>query len=96
MGSGWGALVWDPVAQRLATTQIHDHQSEVTQGGVPILVLDAWEHAYYLQYKTEKAKYFEAVWNLWNWRDVEARFSLVQKVDLGLVAAVNGAPVVAH
>jgi Fe-Mn family superoxide dismutase len=96
MGSGWGAIVWDPVAQRLATAQIHDHQSEVTQGGVPILVLDAWEHAYYLQYKTDKAKYFEAVWNLWNWRDVEARFSLVQKVDLGLVAAANGAPIVAH
>jgi Fe-Mn family superoxide dismutase len=90
MGSGWGALVWDPVARRLSTTQIHDHQSEVTQGGVPILVLDAWEHAYYLQYKTDKAKYFEAIWNLWDWRDVEARYALVKKLDLGLEHAADG------
>ena len=48
MGSGWAALFWDPMSKRLLTTQIHDHQNEITQGGVPILVLDAWEHAYYL------------------------------------------------
>src|SRR5205807_189252 len=64
MGSGWAALVWDPVIERLGTTQIHDHQSEVTQASFPLLVLDAWEHAYYLQYQTEKEKYFEAIWNL--------------------------------
>ena len=40
------------------------------RAGVPLLVIDAWEHAYYLQYKTEKTKFFEAVWNLWNWDDV--------------------------
>ena len=91
MGSGWGALVWDPVARRLSTSQIHDHQSEVTQGGIPILVIDAWEHAYYLQYKTDKAKYFEALWNLWNWRDVEARFGMVRQLDLGLSNTANGA-----
>jgi Fe-Mn family superoxide dismutase len=90
MGSGWGALVWDPIARRLSTSQIHDHQSEVTQGGVPILVIDAWEHAYYLQYKTEKAKFFEALWNLWNWRDIEARYGLVRKLDLQLADTANG------
>jgi Fe-Mn family superoxide dismutase len=91
MGSGWGALVWDPVAHRLTTVQIHDHQSDVTQGAIPILVLDAWEHAYYLQYKTEKAAYFEAIWNLWNWRDVASRYAMVQTLDLGLVKTANGA-----
>jgi Fe-Mn family superoxide dismutase len=91
MGSGWGALVWDPVAHRLATAQIHDHQSEITQGGIPIMVLDAWEHAYYLQYKADKAKYFEAIWNLWDWRDVAARYALVQKIDLGLIDTADGA-----
>src|SRR5689334_18175081 len=45
MGSGWAALAWDPVAKRLITTQIHDHQSETAQGSVPLLVVDAWEHA---------------------------------------------------
>src|SRR5689334_20987745 len=50
MGSGWAALMWDPLSKRLLTAQIHDHQSEIPQGSVPILVLDAWEHAFYLQY----------------------------------------------
>ncbi len=82
MGSGWAALVWDPVVKRLGTTQIHDHQSELTVGGVPLLVLDAWEHAYYLQYQNEKAKFFEAVWNLWNWEDVSRRLDAARKLDL--------------
>jgi len=89
MGSGWAALVFDPVTKRLGTTQIHDHQSEITQGGVPLLVLDAWEHAYYLQYKNEKAKFFDAVWNVWNWNDVARRFEAAQKLDLALEGKVT-------
>ena len=84
MGSGWAALVWDPVIERLGTTQIHDHQSEVTQASFPLLVLDAWEHAYYLQYQTEKEKYFEAIWNLWNWEDVARRLAAAQRIDVRL------------
>ena len=87
MGSGWATLVWDPVIQRLGTSQIHDHQNEITQGSVPILVLDAWEHAYYLQYQTEKKKYFEAIWNLWNWNDIAERFSAATAVDVRLERA---------
>jgi len=90
MGSGWAALVWDPVSRRLGTEQIHDHQSEVTQGSVPLMVIDAWEHAYYLQYKTDKAKYFDALWNLWNWKDIEARFVSAQKLDVGLSQVAEG------
>jgi Fe-Mn family superoxide dismutase len=84
MGSGWAALCWDPVGRRLVTAQIHDHQSEITQAGLPIMVIDAWEHAYYLQYFNEKAKYFDAIWNLWNWSDVADRFARVRGVDLRL------------
>jgi Fe-Mn family superoxide dismutase len=84
MGSGWAALVWDPLSKRLLTTQIHDHQNGITQGGVPILVLDAWEHAFYLQYGPEKKRYFEAIWNVWNWADAGRRFESVRGVDLGL------------
>jgi superoxide dismutase, Fe-Mn family len=74
MGSGWGALVWEPNAKRLLTLQIHDHESQTIQGSIPLLVLDAWEHAYYLQYQNEKAKFFAAVWNVWNWQNVGQRF----------------------
>ena len=87
MGSGWAALVWDPLGKRLLTTQIHDHQNEITQGGVPILVLDAWEHAYYLQYGPEKKRYFEAIWNVWNWADAGRRFEAVRGIDLALPRA---------
>ncbi len=84
MGSGWSALAWEPVAQRLVTTQIYDHQSNVTQGGIPILVLDAWEHAFYLQYGPDKKSFFDAVWNLWNWVDVGQRFEKVRTLDLSV------------
>ena len=84
MGSGWAALTWDPIVKRLGTTLIHDHQSEVTQGGVSLMVIDAWEHAYYLQYQNVKESYFEALWNVWNWEDVAQRFELARRLDLGL------------
>lgn len=90
MGSGWGALAWEPVSKRLITTQIHDHQSETGQGTVPLLVIDAWEHAFYLQYMNEKMKFFEAIWNVFNWDDVSARFAQAKKLDLGLVKACEG------
>ena len=90
MGSGWGALVLDPMSLRIMTVQIHDHQSDTAQGGIPLLVVDAWEHAYYLQYQTEKARYFEALWNVWNWSDVAKRFSAARELDLCVRGAVEG------
>jgi Fe-Mn family superoxide dismutase len=78
MGSGWAALIWEPVAQRLMTTQIYDHQSNLAQGGLPIMVLDAWEHAYYLQYQNRKVDFFEAVWSVWNWQDIAERYAAVR------------------
>ncbi len=82
MGSGWAALVWEPLAERLITVQIYDHQGNVAQGGTPLLVLDAWEHAFYLQYQNRKAEFFEAVWNVWNWEDVETRFEVARSVNV--------------
>jgi len=87
MGSGWGALVWEPLAQRLMTVQIYDHQSNITQGGVPLMVLDAWEHAFYLQYENRKTDFFEATWNLWNWQDIARRFAEAKGLTLKLVGA---------
>jgi len=89
MGSGWGALVWEPLAKRLLTVQIYDHQSNVTQGGIPLMVLDAWEHAWYLQYEHRKTDFFEAVWALWNWPDIEKRFA--EAKTLTLFSAPTGA-----
>jgi len=96
MGSGWGALIYEPMAGRLLTCQIYDHQSNLSQAGVPLLVLDAWEHAYYLQYKTDKAKFFEASWNLWNWDDVSERFEAARAVNLLIPKSVEKVPAAAR
>jgi superoxide dismutase, Fe-Mn family len=82
MGSGWAALVWEPLGKRLLTCQIYDHQSNVSQGGTPLMVIDAWEHAYYLQYRNQKTEFFKAVWNLWNWDDVAARLAAAQGLEM--------------
>ncbi len=87
MGSGWGALVWEPLLGRLITVQVYDHQSNLTQAGVPIMVLDAWEHAWYLQYENRKTDFFDATWNLWNWADISARFDQAKALELKLVGA---------
>jgi Fe-Mn family superoxide dismutase len=82
MGSGWAALVWEPLAQRLLTCQIYDHQSNIGQGSLPLMVIDAWEHAYYLQYKNAKTEFFNAVWHLWRWNDVAERLRAARQMDL--------------
>lgn len=87
MGSGWGALVWEPLLGKLMTVQVYDHQSNITQAGVPIMVLDAWEHAWYLQYENRKTDFFDATWNLWNWADIAARFEQAKALELKLVGA---------
>src|SRR5262245_31083972 len=91
MGSGWAALVWEPLGHRLLTTQIYDHQSNLAQAGIPLLVLDAWEHAYYLQYENRKADFFQAVWNCWNWKDIGERLSSVSALDLDLPGSFSRA-----
>ena len=78
-GSGWGALAWEPTGKRLIIEQIYDHQGNIGQGTTPLFVIDAWEHAYYLQYKNVKADFFEAIWNVANWADVAKRYAAVSK-----------------
>ena len=89
MGSGWAALVWEPIAGRLLTTQIYDHQSNLSQAGIPLMVIDAWEHAFYLQYQNRKTEFFEAIWNCWNWQDVANRYAAARSVSVELVGAAK-------
>ena len=81
-GSGWGALSWEPLGQRLYIEQIYDHQGNTGQSGVPLLVIDAWEHAYYLQYENRRPEYIAALWNIVNWDDVSERFDRAQDLVL--------------
>jgi Fe-Mn family superoxide dismutase len=72
-GSGWGALVWEPLAGRLMVEQIYDHQSNMSPSSLPLLVIDGWEHAYYLQYENKKDDWVQAFWQIVNWERVAAR-----------------------
>lgn len=77
-GSGWGALAFDTMSGKLVVQQIYDHQGNVAVASIPLLVIDAWEHAYYLQYKNVRADFVKAVWNIINWSDVAARYAATQ------------------
>ena len=81
-GSGWGTLAWEPMAQRLVVEQVYDHQGNIGNGTVPLMVLDMWEHAYYLDYKNVKGDWVEAFWKIVAWEDVAKRFERVRDLQL--------------
>jgi len=81
-GSGWSILVWDLLGKRLNVMQLFDQQGNLPVAQVPLLQLDMWEHAFYLQYQNVKADYVTAWWNVVNWADVTERFTKVQGLDL--------------
>lgn len=73
-GNGWAALSWDPVGKTLITQQLRDHHNNLILPTVPILLVDVWEHAFYLDYKNVKADYVKALWNVYNWGEISKRF----------------------
>jgi Fe-Mn family superoxide dismutase len=81
-GSGWALAAWEPVSRRIVVQQVYDHQGNHGQGTVPLLAIDAWEHAYYLQYKSDKDAFFEAVWNVVDWADVERRLQEAESASI--------------
>ena len=80
-GSGWALASWEPTAQRIVVQQAYDHQGNHGQGTTPLLAIDAWEHAYYLQYENRKEDFFEAIWSVVNWTDVAERFERARLGD---------------
>ncbi|QSB50206.1 superoxide dismutase [Parageobacillus toebii] len=79
-GVGWALLVWSPRSHRLEILQTEKHQFMTQWDTIPLLVIDVWEHAYYLQYKNDRAAYINSWWNVVNWRDVEERFEQARKL----------------
>lgn len=78
-GSGWAVLAWDSISSRLVIFQLFDQQGNVPVGVTPLLMLDMWEHAFYLDYQNVKADYVKAWWNVVNWQNVAARFDNAEK-----------------
>lgn len=83
-GSGWVSLAWEPLGKQLMVEQVLDHQENIGNGTLPILVMDMWEHSYYLQYQNRKADWVAAFWKLVNWDDVAQRYAKVTQADVGL------------
>ena len=86
-GSGWAFLAWDSLGEKLIIEQLYDQQGNIATATVPLLMLDMWEHAFYLDYVNVKADYVKAFWNIVNWADVQARFDAARTKTSGLLLA---------
>jgi Fe-Mn family superoxide dismutase len=84
-GSGWAVLAYDSIGKKLAIFQLFDQQGNVPLGLVPLLMLDVWEHAYYLDYKNVRADYIKAFWNVVSWANVQLRFTTASTKTDGLL-----------
>ena len=82
MGSGWSILAWDTLGKKLIIVQLYDQQGNLPVGIVPLLMLDMWEHAFYLQYRNVKADYVNAWWNVVDWANVAQRFENAKSASL--------------
>lgn len=73
-GSGWAVLVCEPLLKKLVVLQVEKHQNLAIWGAVPLLVVDVWEHAYYLSYQNRRADYVDAWMGIIDWDAAAARF----------------------
>ncbi len=75
--SGWNLLVWVPRFNKLEILQCEKHQNLTLWGCILLLVLDMWEHSYFLQYRTNRSEYINAFWNIVNWNRVNRRWERI-------------------
>jgi Fe-Mn family superoxide dismutase len=73
-GSGWSWVVFNPASGKLEALKKPNQDSPLSDGLVPVLGVDVWEHAYYLKYQNLRASYIDAWWNVVNWKAVEAKY----------------------
>jgi len=78
-GSGWAVLTIDKQTKRPTIMQVEKHNTNVYPGFHILMVLDVWEHAYYIDYKNDRAKYIDAFWNIANWNKPNERLQEFQK-----------------
>ncbi len=84
-GSGWAFLAWDSLGEKLIIEQLYDQQGNVAAATIPLLMLDMWEHAFYLDYQNVKGEYVKAFWNIVSWADVATRFEAARSQTKGLL-----------
>ncbi|ANS25058.1 superoxide dismutase [Rhodococcus opacus] len=84
-GSGWALLGYDTIGQRLVIEQMTDQHGNITAAIIPVVMLDMWEHAFYLDYQNVKPDYVKAWWNIVNWADAQERFDRARTQGAGLI-----------
>jgi Fe-Mn family superoxide dismutase len=78
-GSGWGWLVYNPSTRKVEYKAMPNQTSPRTEGLIPLLGCDVWEHAYYLKYQNKRPDYISAWWNVINWDDVSGRYDKAKR-----------------
>ncbi len=76
-GSGWALLVFEPIAAELQIVQVQNHDGAMLLGSTPILAADGWEHAYYVDYRNDKATWAKNFTKMTDWAAASARFDAV-------------------
>ncbi|MFT3716429.1 MAG: superoxide dismutase [Gordonia sp. (in: high G+C Gram-positive bacteria)] len=84
-GSGWAILGYDTIGQRLLIQQLTDQSGNTSAAFIPVVMLDMWEHAFYLDYQNVKPDYVKAWWNVVNWEDAGRRYETAVAQGKGLV-----------
>lgn len=79
-GNGWGILAYQPYSDSLMVLQCENHEKLIQWGCIPLLVIDAWEHAYYLKYKNKRADFVDALFNVLNWDNAAERLNMAMKI----------------
>lgn len=79
-GNGWGILGYQPYSDSLTVLQCENHEKLTQWGVVPLLVIDVWEHAYYLKYRNKRADFVDALFNIINWDNASQRLDTALKL----------------
>ncbi len=82
-GNGWGILAYQPYSDSLTILQCENHEKLTQWGSIPLLVIDVWEHAYYLKYKNKRGDFVDALFNIINWDNVADRLNTALKINKG-------------
>jgi len=78
-GSGWAWLVYNPILKKLEVYSTSNQDCPLSEGKIPLLLIDVWEHAFYLHYLNKKADYVSAIWNVINWKKVNELYEKALK-----------------
>ena len=81
-GSGWGWLAYDPKAKGLKIVTCSNQDPCTITGTIPLLGVDVWEHAYYLDYLNVRPNYLNAIWDVINWDVVSERYGAAKQTNL--------------